>query len=156
MQTILYTGSLVAIEELQFGKIIGRGSFGEVHKGTWNGMTVALKRIRLPPGTESSTMPTPQEVSLLKWAHNRSTPCQIQLKIKTLYSRELNHANIVSLLAHCVTNDEIVLVMNFINGSNLDRILFSKNLHDYKEVGIIIIIFWMPAYWVLQWPLILC
>ena len=56
------------------------------------------------------------------------------LIIILLYSRELNHPNIVSLLAHCVMNDEIVLVMNFINGSNFDRILFSKNLHNYKEV----------------------
>ena len=62
----MHAGSLIAIEELHFGKIVGRGSFGEVHKGTWNGMTVTLKRIRLPSGTESSTLPTPKEVSLLK------------------------------------------------------------------------------------------
>lgn len=93
-------------------------------------MTVALKKIRLPPGT------------VFYFTHSsgsfaaKVSPYQINTMSNTLllYSRELNHPNIVSLLEHCVTNDEIVLVMNFINGSNLDRILFSKNLHDYKEV----------------------
>ena len=39
-------GSRIAFEELTFGNVIGRGSFGEVHKGVWYGTTVALKRIR--------------------------------------------------------------------------------------------------------------
>ena len=31
-----------------------------------------------------------------------------------------------------MSSDEIVLVMNFVNGSNLDKLLFSQHLHDYK------------------------
>lgn len=46
--------------------------------------------------------------------------------------RDLNHPNIITLFAYCITREEVVLVMNYVNGSNLDKLLFSR-LHDYKE-----------------------
>ena len=62
-------GSRIAFEELTFGNVIGRGSFGEVHKGVWNGTTVALKRIRFPSETQISSLSIPKEVSVLKLVH---------------------------------------------------------------------------------------
>ena len=52
------------MEMLEFGEVIGRGSFADVHKGKWNGEEVALKRIRLPPGSDSSSVL--KEVAVLR------------------------------------------------------------------------------------------
>ena len=38
--------------------------------------------------------------------------------------RLLKHPNLVSLLGYSVSADEIVLIINFVSGSNLDIILF--------------------------------
>ena len=55
---------MVDMKELEFGPVIGRGSFAEVHKGKWKGQEVALKRIRLPPGGDPSIVS--KEVSVLR------------------------------------------------------------------------------------------
>ena len=57
----------IAINELQFGKVIGRGAFGVVHKGLWNKQEVALKKIPLPPGIDAMSLPTPNEIAVLKY-----------------------------------------------------------------------------------------
>ena len=51
----------VAVDEIEFGEVIGQDSFGVAHRGVWKG-EVALMRIKLPPGTCSSLLPTPKEV----------------------------------------------------------------------------------------------
>ena len=40
--------------------------------------------------------------------------------------RDLKHPNIVQLLAYAICEEEIVLVTNFVDGNNLDKILFGK------------------------------
>ena len=60
---------IVGINELKFGSMIGRGSFGQVYKGLWKGKTVALKRITIPPGTDVSSLPAiPKEITVLRFA----------------------------------------------------------------------------------------
>ena len=49
---------------LLIGELIGRGTFADVFKGEWNGQVVAMKKIRLPPGSESVIVP--KEVSVLR------------------------------------------------------------------------------------------
>ena len=38
----------------------------------------------------------------------------------------MKHPNIVELLAYAMSEEEIVLMTNFVDGSNLDKILFGK------------------------------
>lgn len=52
----------------------------------------------------------------------------------SIYPRSLKHPNIISLLGYCITRQEAILVTNLVNGSNLDKILFSKHLHDQVRV----------------------
>ena len=54
---------IVDMKEFEFGPVVGRGSFAEVHKGKWKGQEVALKRIPLPPGGDPSIVS--KEVSVL-------------------------------------------------------------------------------------------
>ena len=50
-------------------------------------------------------------------------------------NRSLDHPHIIKLLAYSLCETRVTTVMNYVNGRNLDVILFSKRLHDYKEVG---------------------
>lgn len=38
---------MVDYKDLQIGGVVGKGSFGTVHKGKWKGRDVALKRLKL-------------------------------------------------------------------------------------------------------------
>ena len=58
------------MKDIQFGKIIGRGSFAVVYRGTWLGKEVALKRIQLPSGSDPATLVTPKEVSILRYKND--------------------------------------------------------------------------------------
>ena len=40
--------------------------------------------------------------------------------------RKLSHPNIISLMGYSFSEDEIVLITNYVEGSNLDKILFGK------------------------------
>ena len=56
---------VVGMKSLRFGELIGRGTFADVFKGEWNGQVVAMKKIRLPP--ESDSVIVPKEVSVLRY-----------------------------------------------------------------------------------------
>ena len=44
-------------------------------------------------------------------------------------------ANIISLLGYTVTEDEVIPIINFVDGSNLDLMLFGKK--EYREVSVV-------------------
>ena len=66
-----YTGSIdwvVDHKEIVYGGMIGRGSFGTVHKGTWKGRKVALKKINIPSGVNGTEMvASSRELNALKY-----------------------------------------------------------------------------------------
>lgn len=55
------------MKDIQFGKIIGRGSFAVVYRGHWRGKEVALKKIQLPSGSDLAALATPKEVLILRY-----------------------------------------------------------------------------------------
>jgi serine/threonine protein kinase len=57
----------VAIDfgELQFGKKLGAGSFGDVYLGRWHG-SVAIKRLRVTNPTDEQLRMWTNEISILK------------------------------------------------------------------------------------------
>lgn len=58
---------LVPYEKLHFKEMIGRGTFGQVYKGEWNGKEVALKKITIPIGEDKHTMiVNNQEIAALR------------------------------------------------------------------------------------------
>ena len=57
----------VDMKDLEFGAVVGRGSFATVQCGTWRGTEVALKRIRMPCGSGTTTTNLPKEISILRF-----------------------------------------------------------------------------------------
>ena len=56
-------------KSIHFGKLIGKGCYGSVHKGLWEGQTVALKRIKVPSGTDAETMAAhSREIAALRYS----------------------------------------------------------------------------------------
>ena len=53
--------------------------------------------------------------------------------VAKLQATGLEHPNIVSLFGYIMAEDEVILIMNFVDGSNLDRMLFGKK--EYREVS---------------------
>ena len=54
------------MKDLEFGGVLGRGSFATVHRGIWRGMEVALKRIRMPCASSAAIADLPKEISILR------------------------------------------------------------------------------------------
>uniref|UniRef100_A0A7S3K568 Protein kinase domain-containing protein n=1 Tax=Aureoumbra lagunensis TaxID=44058 RepID=A0A7S3K568_9STRA len=90
--------------DIIFGEFIGRGGFGVVYKGTWNGVAVALKTF------PSNAVDAKTREDLRKEA----------LK----HQRMKNHPNIISFYGVCLEpSDKACLVIEFASGGTLfDRI----------------------------------
>ncbi len=59
----------VDYQDIQFGELIGRGSYGAVHKGVWRGNTVALKRIPITPEVDTSQVfASNKEIAALRYS----------------------------------------------------------------------------------------
>jgi hypothetical protein len=56
----------IRYEELKFGKMLGKGSQGEVFKATWRGSTVAVKKV--------DTRKVPPEIIEEFWSASRTQP----------------------------------------------------------------------------------
>ena len=120
------------LEQLKFGKVIGRGGFSTVNHGKWKGKDVALKRIRLPPGyVHDQDSSYNKEIEVLKYACFCVCLCATNC---CAYCRQLDHPNIISLLGYTTSEEESILITNFIDGKNLAQMLLGK--WDYKEVRI--------------------
>ena len=45
----------------------------------------------------------------------------------SFFLRKLNHSHIITLLAFSLTHEELILVTNYVDGKNLDTVIFSKD-----------------------------
>jgi len=88
-------------DELTLGETIGSGAFGEVFKGDWKGVTVALKRLKSSDASSLQDLVT---------------------EINTLSS--LNHVHVVRLLGLYVSETyETYIVTEFVESGNLQTLL---------------------------------
>ena len=124
-------------QEIHFGEVVGRGTFGIVYKGAWKGQTVALKRIQIPPGIDKNQVLTAERLQY--WGKDYQVLLQFvslfHIHIITWNSTLLKHPNIVSLLGLSASAEEIVLIMNFVTGSNLYILIFGKDKILSKVCG---------------------
>jgi len=96
--------------KLTIGKEIGRGNFGEVYEGYWEGRKIALKKMSLT----SSIEPLHREVTRLS---------------------TLDHSNIVSFygIYQHEPEDYTYMVMEFCEGGNLQTVLEKQKTISWSK-----------------------
>ena len=60
---------MITSRNLTFEDVIGKGSFAVVYRGKWEGKVVALKKMRLPSGISTDSLPNIQEIRILRYLH---------------------------------------------------------------------------------------
>eukprot|EP01117_Protostelium_nocturnum_P012030 TRINITY_DN4404_c0_g1_i1.p1 TRINITY_DN4404_c0_g1~~TRINITY_DN4404_c0_g1_i1.p1 ORF type:complete len:1716 (-),score=556.93 TRINITY_DN4404_c0_g1_i1:204-5351(-) len=103
------------LSDVEVGQMIGKGNFGEVYKGVWNGTTVALKGL------------TGEDQSELE---------KFKSEIMLLY--KLNHPNIVRLLGLTTSNNQTFMVVEFAQNGSLDSYLRSSGRSDELSNNVLI------------------
>jgi serine/threonine protein kinase len=104
------TSTVLTIDDVIWGDVIGHGAFATVYRGYTMGMDVAVKKLVTQNGmpiTEKSIRDFASEVSLL---------------------RQLKHPNIISLVGTCV--DPVAILIEFCHKGNLFLILNDQSRYD--------------------------
>ncbi|XP_063965688.1 ankyrin-2-like isoform X1 [Lytechinus pictus] len=90
----------IKVSDLKMGSVVGTGQYGVVHRATWRGTTVAVKKISIIGSKKDEVE---KEVSI---------------------HRQATHPNIVKMMALGYECTDAYLVMEFIEGPSLDKIIF--------------------------------
>ena len=91
--------------EINDAACLGRGSFGEVHRGTWRGTEVAVKRLREDMSSERELLEFRRELAIVNY---------------------LAHPNIVQFLGACTTSLPLCIVTEYMPGGNLADLLAAR------------------------------
>ena len=92
------------------GEFIGSGAFGQVCKGTWNGLNVAIKLVSCPDKSEKEEL----DKTLME-----------EVKIH----KKLKYENIISLYdAMPYNNNSMAIITEFAENGSLNFILKNKNI----------------------------
>lgn len=108
---------LIPYEQLEFMRCIGEGAFGEVHKGRWQGETVAIKKLKMSPIAQRDL--------------------QEELKKEAGVLLRLNSPRVVRLFGISV-NKEFAMVMEFVALGNLNTLLKKEDISwlvKLKKIG---------------------
>ena len=92
-----------------------------VNYGKWKVKDVALK------------IKTARYVNTMEVVSNYKEISVLRIKYVISTQRHITHPNIISLLGYTVTEDEVIPIINFVDGSNFDRTFWKKGVqrnHD--------------------------
>ena len=95
----------VDISEIKYGSVIGRGTFGEVYKGTWRGAVVAVKKLNSAQMGEEFVKEYEREVYLM---------------------RTLRAPNILQFLGSTFNPPDICIIMEYMSRGSLYNILHDE------------------------------
>ena len=96
-----YDGQVIPFEEINLGKKIGHGGFGDVHFAKWDGSVVAVKKLRV------------QRVS-----QKRLRQFQDEVKVYC----KLDHPHIVKFLGACIVTPNLAIVIEYMQKSLYDAL----------------------------------
>eukprot|EP00727_Mastigamoeba_balamuthi_P013369 m51a1_g8655 putative importin subunit alpha-2-like (1742) ;mRNA; r:44229-60225 len=103
--------------ELEIGERIGKGQFGIVHNGDWHGTPVAIRVIEKSAVTQEDLCAVKSEMAL---------------------THSLHHPNLVMLLGYSETNNDLLIVSEYMASGSLHEYLKKnkRNMNYYNEVAI--------------------
>ncbi len=96
---------IINYDDIALDKQIGKGGFGDVYKGTWNGQEVAIKQLHMDKMSDESEQEFTQETKI--WF-------------------KLRHPNIAQLFGICVPPDPYCMIMAYKKKGSLYKLLKSK------------------------------
>jgi len=102
---------VINFEELQLGKKIGQGGFGDVHFAKWLGSVVAVKKLRVQRVSKKRLKQFTDEIYIL---------C------------ELEHHTIVKFIGACVKTPNLCIVMEYMQTSLYDALHIDTDI-DFTE-----------------------
>ena len=108
----LYTGLRINFDEIELGRKIGQGGFGDVFFATWNSSVVAVKKLRV------------QRVSkrrLEDFTKEMITFC------------DLEHPNIVRFIGTCLKTPNLAIVMEYMQTSLFTALHMSEDDVEFTE-----------------------
>lgn len=122
----------IKASELEFGSKIAEGKYGTVYKGKCRGQTVAIKLLHNQHLSEEKLEELKTEVEIMTYPPlpsrtERSGLAHTWLPHKKQFLRRLRHPCILLLMGVCTDPNNVALVMEYVEGKGLDRIL-----HDPK------------------------
>eukprot|EP00002_Diphylleia_rotans_P013188 TRINITY_DN256_c1_g2_i1.p1 TRINITY_DN256_c1_g2~~TRINITY_DN256_c1_g2_i1.p1 ORF type:complete len:2532 (-),score=481.87 TRINITY_DN256_c1_g2_i1:2062-8733(-) len=97
----------VDYKDLEFGRLLGTGSFGEVYIGKWRGSDVAIKKIIMKKVTPAAIKEFESEVTIMV---------------------ELRHPNIVLYMAACIEPKNLCIVSELMTRGSLYDILHNDSI----------------------------
>eukprot|EP01133_Synstelium_polycarpum_P020952 gene20952-25152_t len=103
----LKDGKNIDISEIKIGDRVGKGNFGEVYKGYWRGVIVAIKK--LP-------------------AHNVNDAVLREFHKEIELMRNLRHPNVIQFLGSCTISPNICICTEFMPRGSLYGILHDQSL----------------------------
>lgn len=94
----------ISSTDFQIEEEIGKGNYGTVFKGSWLGSLVAIKKLPLSKkGKQTQLNMIKGEIEILS---------------------RLRHPNLIQIMAYCIENTKAMILMEFIEGSNLEDLIF--------------------------------
>ena len=87
---------------------LGAGSFGTVYKGTLYGTEVAVKKITM----------------------RRKDLLAKHISDEVLIHSQIRHPNITQLMGYAFTKQALLIVSEFVNGDNLEAIIFEEDIRQ--------------------------
>ena len=113
------------VQKVVLEGIIGRGSFGNVYKGSFCGLPVAAKIVNVSGGDTITKDSIRRESALLKYT-------TIILIMYYAYNyRSVHHPNLSCLLGIVEVDQGLAILTPLVNGPNLHQLLFEER----KTVG---------------------
>lgn len=106
-----YCGQQINFDEIDLGKKIGQGGFGDVYFASWRGTPVAVKKLRIQTVSKKRLRDFTDEV---------------------LAFCDLDHPNIVRFIGACITAPNLAIVMEYMHMSLFDALHMDHTV-DFTE-----------------------